>query len=276
MFIIMAFGVLIYYMPFYFQAARGFSPRQSGIYILALSIPDTVVALAVGAVAACSGHYVPFMVASAVLMAIGSGLFSQIQVSTDMAYITGLQLIVSLGLGIGVQLPLSAVRNVLDEPDVPAGEALVLFCLSLGFALAFPIAQTIFMNTLSSQLATRLNPSRVAEIIEMGPSKVNADHMKNDILSFVAQSYGKAISTAFYVSIAASALALIAASAMEWRKLEREEDIGITGGVLTDRPPSHLEGDNDASQQEKRIPLTPAKTVSSCGPSVDLSQRSSR
>lgn len=110
----------------------------------------------------------------------------------------------------------------------------------------------------------------------MGPSKVNADHMKNDILSFVAQSYGKAITTAFYVSIAASGLALIAASAMEWRKLEKEEDIGITGGVLTDRPPSYLERENDASQQEKHIPLTPAKTVSSCGPSVDLSQKSSR
>lgn len=274
MFIIMAFGVLIYYMPFYFQAARGFSPRQSGVYILALSIPDTVVALAVGAVVSCYGHYVPFMVASAVLMAIGSGLFSQVQVSTDMAYITGLQLIVSLGLGTGVQLPLSAVRNVLDEPDVPAGQALVLFCLCLGFTLAFPIAQTIFMNTLSSQLAARLSPSSVAEIIEMGPS--NADHMKDDIVSFVAESYGKAITTAFYVSISASVLALIAASAMEWRKLEKEEDTGITGGVLTDRPPSHLEGDNDASQQEKHIPLTPAKTVSSCGPSVELSQRSSR
>lgn len=277
MFLVMAFGVLMYYMPFYFQAARGFSPSQSGIYTLALYIPDTVVAVAVGAAVTYFGHYVSFMVASAAVTAVGSGLFTQIRVSTDMAYIISLELVVAFGLGIGVQLPLSAVRNVLDDPDVPAGEALVLFCLSLGFTLAFPIAQAVFMNTLRRGLATSLSSSTVAMIIEMGPSKVNAKHLKEDIVTLVAESYGKAITTAFYMSIAASGLALIAAASMEWRKLEKEEDIGFTGGVLTGELPSHLEEgherDHDASHQDESIPLTPVKTLSSCAEST---QRLSR
>lgn len=272
----MAFGVLIYYLPFYFQAARGFSPSQSGIYILALSIPDTVVAVAVGAVVTYFGHYVPFMVASASMVVVGSVLFSQIEASTGIAYIVGLQLLVGLGLGTGIQLPLSAVRNVLDEPDVPAGEALVLFCICLGFALAFPIAQTIFMNTLGRGLATELGASTAALILEMGPSKVDSDHLEDNLVPFVAENYGKAITTAFYVSVAASGLALIAAASMEWRKLEKEEDIGIAEGVLTDRPPSHLERDHDASREADPIPLKPVNTLSSCGHSADLSQRSSR
>lgn len=277
MFIIMAFGVLMYYMPFYFQAARGFSPRQSGVYTLALYIPDTVVAVAVGAAVTYFGHYVPFMVASAVIAAVGSGLFTQIQVDTNLGYIIGLELLVAFGLGIGVQLPFSAVRNVLDEPDIPAGEALVLFCLSLGFTLAFPIAQAVFMNTLRRGLATGLSSSTVATIIEMGPSKVNAAHMKDDHVSFVAESYGKAVTTAFYMSIAASGLALIAAASMQWKKLEKEEDAGVTEGVLTGRASSHLERDHergrDASHQDEPIPLTPVKTLSSCAESA---QRLSR
>lgn len=277
MFLVMAFGVLMYYMPFYFQAARGFSPSQSGIYTLALYIPDTVVAVAVGAAVTYFGHYVPFMVASAAVTAVGSGLFTQIKVSTDMAYIIGLELVVAFGLGIGVQLPLSAVRNVLDDPDVPAGEAVVLFCLSLGFTLAFPIAQAVFMNTLRRGLATDLSSSTVAMIIEMGPSKVNVKHLKEDIVTLVAESYGKAVTTAFYMSIAASGLALIAAASMEWRKLEKEEDVGFTGGVLTGELPSHLEEGHereyDASHQDEAIPLTPVKTLSSCAESA---QRLSR
>lgn len=272
----MAFGILIYYLPFYFQAARGFSPSQSGIYILALSIPDTVVAVAVGAVVTYFGHYVPFMLASAAMMTIGSALFSQIQVSTGMGYIIGLQLLVALGLGTGVQLPLSAVRNVLDEPEVPAGEALVLFCLCLGFALAFPIAQTIFMNTLSRRLATGLSESSAALILEMGPSKVNSDHLEDHLVPFVAESYGKAITTAFYVSVAASGLALIAAASMEWRKLEKEEVAGIAEGVLTDRLPSNFERDHDVSQEAEPIPLKTVNTLSSCAHSAELSPRSSR
>ena len=272
----MAFGVLIYYLPFYFQAGRGFSPRQSGVYILALTIPDTVVAVAVGAAVTFFGHYVPFMVASAAVMAVGSGLLSQIDMNTGMGHIVGLELMAALGLGIGVQLPLSAVRNVLDEPDVPAGEALILFCICLGFALAFPIAQAIFMNTLSRLLATRLGESSVTMVLEMGPSKVNADHLTDDIVQFVAESYGKAVTTTFYMSIAASGLALIAGALMQWRKLEREEDTGVTGGVLTGRPPSHLEVEYGSSPQAEHIPSAPDKTTSSCGPSVESSRRPSR
>lgn len=267
----------MHYMPFYFQAARGFSPRQSGVYTLALYIPDTVVAVAVGAAVTYFGHYVPFMVVSATMTAVGSGLLTQIQASTDIAYIIGLELLVAFGLGIGVQLPLSAVRNVVDEPDVPAAEALILFSISLGFTLAFPIAQAVFMNTLRRDLATVLSSSTVDKIIAMGPSKVNVDHMKEDLVSLVAESYGKAITTAFYMSIAASGLALIAAASMEWRKLEKEDDAGITGGVLTGSPPSHLERgherDHDASHQAEPIPLAPVKTLSSCAESA---QRLSR
>lgn len=272
----MSFAVLIYYLPFYFQAARGFSPSESGVYILALAIPDTVVALAVGAAVTFSGHYVPFMVASAAAVLVGSGLLSQIRVDTPLSYIVGLELIVALGLGLGIQLPLSAVRNVLDEPDVPAGEALVLFCLCLGFTVAFPIAQAIFMNTLGQHLTTGLSEDRVAEIIRMGASKVNSGHMEDSIVPFVAESYAKAIATAFYMSIAAAGLALVAAAAMEWRKLAKEEDAGVTGGVLTDRPPSHLEGDSDASQRAEAIVLEPVATKSSTWPSSRSSQRSSR
>lgn len=271
----MSFAVLIYYLPFYFQAARGFSPSESGVYILALAIPDTVVALAVGAAVTFSGHYVPFMVASAASVLVGSGLLSQIRVDTPLSYIVGLELIVALGLGLGIQLPLSAVRNVLDEPDVPAGEALVLFCICLGFTVAFPIAQAIFMNTLGRHLATGLSEDRVAEIIRMGASKVNSGHMEDGIVPFVAESYAKAITTAFYMSIAAAALALVAAAAMEWRKLEKEEDTGVTGGVLTDRPPSHLSERPDASLRVDHIEfpdLEPVGTKLSTWPSA----RSSR
>lgn len=228
---------------------------MSGIYILPLAVPDTVVALAVGAAVTYCGHYVPFMVASAASVLVGSGLLSQIRVDTNMSYIVGLELIISLGLGLGIQLPLSAIRNVLEEPDVPAGEALVLFCLSLGVTVAFPIAQAIFMNVLGRHLATGLSAERVAEILRMGASKVSAEHLEGQLVPFVAEAYAKAITTAFYISVGAAGLALIAASAMEWRKLEKEQKPDVTGGVLTGRPPSHLEGAADGSQEAEPIPL---------------------
>ncbi|POS69339.1 hypothetical protein DHEL01_v212268 [Diaporthe helianthi] len=257
-FLITAYGIFIFYMPFYFQAAMGHSPKHSGIYILALTVPDTVAAIAVGAAVTYSGHYVPFMLASAATVLVGSGLLSQIRVDTDMAYIMGVELIIALGVGLGIQLPLSAVRNVLDEPDVPAGEALVLFSMSLGFTVSFPIAQAIFMNTLGRHLSTRLVAERVAEILRMGASKVSAEHLGDDIVPFVAETYGKAITTAFYVSVGSAGVALIATLAMEWRKLEKEQGRGVAEGVLTGGPPSHPEEDPGFSQEVKPTGMPPA------------------
>lgn len=267
--------VLAYYMPFYYQAARGLSPRQSGIHILALMVPDAVVALAAGAAVTFLGHYVPFMIASGVVVALGSSLLSQIQINTPLIRIVGFQLIVAFGFGLGVQLPLSAIRNVLEEPDVPAGEALALFCMSLGAALAVPMAQAIFMNTLSSRLASRLATSSVAKIIRMGPSKVNADHMKEDIVHFVAESYGEAVTTAFYMSIAASALAMLAAAAMQWRKLEKE-NTAVTGGVLSGRPLDDPVENHDHSKTAESIPLRPGEGINRSEPPPEASRRSSR
>ncbi|KAI3390552.1 hypothetical protein diail_9213 [Diaporthe ilicicola] len=233
--IIMSMSVLGYYMPFYFQAAQGLAPRQSDVHIMALTVPDAIVALASGAIVTFYGHYVPFMITSGAIVAAGCGLLSQIGDNTDLTRIIGFELIVAFGFGLGVQLPLSAVRNVLDEPDVAAGEAIVLFCVSLGSTLALPIAQTIFMNTLSRRLATGLPASNVAKILHMGASEVNSDHIKEDLLPFVAASYSKAVTTAFYISVAASGLAMIAAASIEWRKLEKE-NVETTEGVLSGRP----------------------------------------
>lgn len=266
--IMMSSLILIYYMPFYFQAARGLTPSRSGVHILALTIPDALVALVVGATVTSFGHYVPFMVSCGAVLAVGSGLLSQIEGNTGTAHILGFELIAAFGVGLGVQLPLSAVRNVLDEPDVPAGEALVLFAVHLGSALSLPIAQAIFMNTLSRRLSTKLPASNVAKILHLGPSKVNADHMKAEIVPFVAESYSKAVTTAFYISIAASGLAMIAAASMEWRKLEKET-VESTGGVFSGRPPNDQEENQHASESAESTQLGPVKTASTSEPASE-------
>lgn len=38
----MAINVLTVYLPFYFQATKGVSPATSGLYILALGIPNSL------------------------------------------------------------------------------------------------------------------------------------------------------------------------------------------------------------------------------------------
>lgn len=57
--VIMAISVLTIYLPFYFQAAKGASPATSGLYILALGIPNSLATVACGLAMTTTKHYVP-------------------------------------------------------------------------------------------------------------------------------------------------------------------------------------------------------------------------
>lgn len=225
LFTIMAFNVLGYYLPFYFQASRGLSARTSGLYILALACPETLAGLSSGLGVTLTKQIVPFLVFSGAVLTIGSGLLSTLNVSSSIGSVLGYEVIASVGFGLGIQVPLTAIRNVLDEVDIPIGNSLVIFCQSLGTVFALPIAQAIFISTLRQRLAARLDENEIARIIKLGASNVNVAHMDEDMVSFVAEAYADGVDMAIYFAIAAAGMVFFAACMMEWKRLEKKEQI---------------------------------------------------
>lgn len=130
------------------------------------------------------------------------------------------QFIASIGFGFSVQVPLTAMQNVLNEADLPTGNSLFMFAQSLGTVIALPIAQSIFLETLHNKLDGRLSDAQASEIIDLGASSVDADHMDANLVQFVAGAYGNAVQAAIYVAVAAAGLAFVTAGSMEWKKLD--------------------------------------------------------
>lgn len=85
----MAINVLTVYLPFYFQATKGVSPATSGLYILALGIPNSLATVACGLAMTTTKYYVPYLMAGAAVLAVGSGLLSTLNVSSDLGHIIG-------------------------------------------------------------------------------------------------------------------------------------------------------------------------------------------
>ena len=124
-----------------------------------------------------------------------------------------------MGFGFSVQVPLTGMHNVLKEADLPTGNSLFMFAQSLGTVIALPVAQSIFLGTLDDKLDARLSDDQASQIIDLGASSVDVDHMDADLVPFVAAAYGHAVQAAVYVSVAAAALAFATAGLMEWKKL---------------------------------------------------------
>lgn len=218
----MAMNTLTYYLPFYFQASIALSPRMSGIYILALAVPEGVTSIVCGVVVTVTGVYVPFMIASGIILAVGSGLLTMLNTTSSLVSIIGYQIVASVGFGLGIQLPLTAIRNTLDEVDVPLGNALVVFSQGLGTSLSLSIAQAIFLNTLKSRLEIHFSKEETEQLVKLGAANVNTRHISPELVPIVAAAYNSATRASFYLAIAASLMVVIGSGVMERKRLEKK------------------------------------------------------
>lgn len=105
--------ILTYYLPIYFQAVKGVSPSLSGVYLLPRILPQMATAYMSGIlgqlranfsgecelniVVGKTGYYLPWIVASTILMAIASGLLSTLEQDTQTAKWVGYEILIGIG-----------------------------------------------------------------------------------------------------------------------------------------------------------------------------------
>ncbi|EPS44955.1 hypothetical protein H072_993 [Dactylellina haptotyla CBS 200.50] len=228
-FLSMAIYAHIYFLPFYFQAARGTSAVQSGIRCIPYLISVTVASIIVGGSVTVFGYYTPFMWVSAVVFTIGSGLLHTLEVDSPSSKWIGYQVLAGFGAGMGIQIPFVAVQVVLSSQDMPVGNALAIFFNSLGGSISISIAQNIFTNTLLKELpktAPGVNPQLVinagATALRFVISKAN--------LAGVILAYNTAITTCFILPIAVGGIAFLCSLGMEMKSVKGKK-LDMTGGA---------------------------------------------
>jgi hypothetical protein len=177
--------------------------------------------LAGGAVTAL-GYYTPFMLVSSVLMAIGAGLLSSLDVDSGSPKWIGYQFIFGAGVGFGMQQTLVAVQTVLPADDIAIGTAIMMFTQTLGGALFISVGQNVFTNQLIKNLANAV-PDLDANLV----LRTGATELKNAIpeqfIGGVLQAYNTTLNQTFYVSVACGAMSLIGAVFVEWKSMKGKQ-----------------------------------------------------
>lgn len=234
LFISLIVGLLIYYLPLYFQLVKGSSARNSGIQNLPFLVTMLFSPIASGALVSLFGFYVPFMWLGAVLATIGSGLLFTLRVDSTNSTLSAFQFITGLGLGICTQIPFNAVQHKLPHHQMSMGSAIVSFCNSLGPILGTNIGQAIFSNVFVKKLEHVPNLDAKAIIIA-GPTTVASTS------TLVKEAFNHALSMTFIMAIASGALAFGCSLAIEWGNVKHEcKDVG--GGVPKEPKPRAQSG----------------------------------
>lgn len=214
-----AFFVFVYYLPIWFQAIKGVSAVESGIRNIPMILGLVIFSMVAGIVITKVGYYTPFVLTSSVLMSIGAGLLSTLNVDSGHSKWIGYQIIFGAGVGFGMQQTLIAVQTVLPKKDVPIGTAIMMFCQTLGGALFISVAQNVFTNKLLANLQEAVPDLNPAIVLATGATSL-ADVIPKKYLAEVIESYNGAIVDTFYVAVAMAVLSSFGAVFMEWKSVK--------------------------------------------------------
>ncbi|KAJ7089045.1 major facilitator superfamily domain-containing protein [Mycena crocata] len=216
-----AFYILSFYLPIWFQAINGVSAVRSGIDNLPLILSLVITSIVAGGIIVQIGYYAPFMIASSIVTAVGTGLLTMLTVDSKSSKWIPFEIVCGIGAGMGMQQPFLAAQAVLPLVDVPIGTSIVMFSQTLGGALFISIAQNVFSNKLISGLASVPGVSPLL-VISAGATSLKSA-VPPELLPAVLVAYNKALVSAFYVSVAMSSLSIIGSVVVEWRSVKGQK-----------------------------------------------------
>ncbi|KAI1824004.1 MFS general substrate transporter [Xylaria intraflava] len=234
-----SFLMAIYYLPLWFQVVKGVSATQSGINTLPFVLSLVVGSTLSGAFTAKVGYYVPAMILSPSLLAIGQGLMSTFRVDEPSANWIGYQFIAGFGLGLGMQSSNLAAQAVLPIPDVPIGIAIMFFAQQLGGGIFTSVGQ----NLLSSYLVSHLKiPGLAPEQITSQGATGLVSSVAPEFKPLVMAAYNKAISKIFICAMGVALVAVVAALFLEWKNVKKIRPAGAPPGTVPGARPGAPSG----------------------------------
>ncbi|KAJ4414848.1 hypothetical protein N0V82_007696 [Gnomoniopsis sp. IMI 355080] len=213
--------ILVYYLPIWFQAIEGVSAVDSGIRLLPLVLSMVLASISSGGLIARVGYYTPFMLFGCVLLSIGAGLLTTLQVDTSEGRWIGYQIIYGFGMGCTFQAPNLAAQTVLPTKDVPVGTSLMFFSQLLGGAIFTSVGSNVLSNELLKNLAgiPGINPT---QLLDAGATELTQG-LAPSAVAPVLFAYNQSLRVVLQVGLVMTCLTLLGALGLEWRSVKSKK-----------------------------------------------------
>lgn len=157
-------GALLFFLPLYFQELLSYSPVQTGLLLLPLTLLMTLGSPVGGRIAGAVGPRPPIVV-GLVLMAVGIYLTSGLTVDTSYAELWLPTAVIGLGVGLALTPMNLAAMNAVTRDKAGAASGLLVTFSGLGATLGVAVTGALF-NELQAQKTVALAGSLGATISE--------------------------------------------------------------------------------------------------------------
>jgi MFS family permease len=208
-----------FYLPFYFQSAKGTTAASSGLRLLPYLLSVNLTELAVGTGSSFLGLFLPFMYAGTSLFTVAAGLLCTLTLGTPTAQLIGFQILAGIGVGSSMQLCATSVRAAVQKKDTPIAATLSVFAPFFGSSLGAAINQNTFRTTLKQELLGFLSEADANAVITAGGSGFKEVTVAGN-QSLVMAAYNNALRKVFITAAVVGGMAFLGTLCIKWRTLK--------------------------------------------------------
>lgn len=226
------FGTVVF-VPQFQQIVKGFSPTESGLLMIPLTIGIVFGAVGSGRLITKLGHYRVFPIVGTALLTLGFILLSGISVDTSETRLGIWMLVIGVGIGLFMQVVVLAVQNSVEFRHMGAGTSAVTFFRTLGGAFGTAVFGAILNNQVADNLPRFLNGAPAPDLDTIQPNVVAG--FTPLVQNAVYESFARGLHVVFLWAIPAAVIAFALALALPDQPLRT-----VTGddGADGPRPPA--------------------------------------
>lgn len=243
---------LTYYLPVWFQAVKNVSAQQSGIDVLAMTIPTALCAICAGFLTSAMGYYNPLMLANTVLASIACGLITRFTVDTSTGYWIGSLIVFGMSFGLGGQQSLMVPQTVLKGRDIALGTSAMIFMQTISGTIFLSVAQNLFTDHLVQELAAHAPGVDAQFVVAAGAADIQATMSKvyspAQVTEIIA-SYAAALQKVFLLALILATLTVLGSATLEWKNVnkgkkkpvKKDEEAAVAATTAVEEPVSKEE-----------------------------------
>ncbi|KAL4811310.1 major facilitator superfamily domain-containing protein [Aspergillus unguis] len=213
---------ILFYLPIYFQSVHGTSAIMSGVYSLPFMAFYTLGAILSGMIVGKTRLLQPIELISGLIAVLGAALIYCIDMDTPKAWWIGAQVPFGLGIGLGNQVPVTALQGFATPETVAATMGVAFMCQSISGAYFVSAGNSIFNNYLLQTLAVTAPQLNSAEILYVGVSELK-NEFEGEELRLIREAYMVGIKDVFAFALAGACLTVVLAMIVPFKRLPDHE-----------------------------------------------------
>lgn len=217
----------VYYLPIWFQSCRAKSALASGVAMIPYLLGISLLTILTGAFVSKVGYFAPPAILGSAIATVGSGLLCTLQVQTGSAKWIGYEVLISVGLGMSLGQGYVATQTVLIAEQIAVGSALVSAFQSLGGAISVSVGNSVLLTDLYGAALPGIN---IEAVVAAGATGFRT-LVPRDRIPALLEVYNEALRKVFFIGVASSGLAFLAALGLEWRSIKGGSGNAENGGV---------------------------------------------